>query len=388
MAKRDYYEILGVNQNASLDEIKKAYRKMAMKYHPDRNKDDPSAEEKFKESAEAFDVLKDPDKRARYDRFGHSGLHSGGFQEQDFHNINIEDIFSRFSDIFGGDIFGGDIFGGGRARSRSQRGVGQTGDDLKIRLKLTLEEIAFGTEKTLKVKKHITCKHCKGTGAETDEDFMTCPTCNGMGEIRQVSRTMFGQFVNVQPCPNCRGEGRIIKNKCSHCGGEGRMKGEETVRVRIPSGVKDGNYITLRNQGNAGIRSGKAGDLIVLIEEEEHKEFVRDGDDIYYNMDISIPDAALGIEVEVPTLKGNAKLKIEPGTQSGKLLRMKGRGIISLNSQNAGDEYIRVQVFTPIQLTEEEKKLMAKLRDKPNFKPSEVKEKKKDFFTKIKDVFG
>ncbi|HKJ45500.1 MAG TPA: molecular chaperone DnaJ [Balneolales bacterium] len=388
MAKRDYYEILGVSRDASQDEIKKAYRKLAMKYHPDRNKDDSEAEEKFKDAAEAFDVLKDPDKRARYDQFGHSGLHSGGFQEQDFHNINVEDIFSRFGDIFGAEFFGGDIFGGGaRTRSRGRRSAGITGDDMKIRLKMSLEEIAYGVEKTLKVKKYIQCDECHGTGAKTEDDFMTCSTCNGMGEIRQVSRTMFGQFVNVQPCPQCHGEGRIIKNKCSNCGGQGRVKGEETVRVKIPSGVREGNYITLRSQGNAGIRGGESGNLIVMIEEKSHDEFVRKEDDIYYDLHISIPEAILGTEKDVPTLKGKATLRIEPGSQPGKLLRMRGKGIQTLNSTHVGDQYIRVNVHIPEDLSEEEKIHIEALKDSPNFKANVKKGTKKDFFSKIKDVF-
>lgn len=391
MAKRDYYEVLGVDRNATQDEIKKAYRKMAMKYHPDRNKDDPGAEEKFKEAAEAFDVLKDPEKKARYDQFGFSGLHSGGYQEPDFQNVNINDIFSHFNDIFGADIFGGDIFGGGGARTRSSRGgrrtAGYPGDDLKIRLNLSLEEIAVGVEKTLKVKKYVTCNECHGTGAKTPDDFMTCPTCNGMGEIRQVSRTMFGQFVNVQPCPNCHGEGRIIRNKCSNCGGEGRVRGEETVKVKIPSGVHDGNYITLRTQGNAGIRGGDAGNLIVLIEEKEHEFFHRDGDDIYYDLHVSIPDVVLGTEVEVPTLKGKAKVRVEPGTQPGKMLRMKNKGIIGLNTHEAGDQYIHINVYIPEELSDEERKAFEGMSDSPHFKPRQTQKSKKDFFSRIKDVF-
>ncbi len=388
MAKRDYYEVLGVDRDASMDEIKKAYRKKALQYHPDRNKDDPQAEEKFKEAAEAFDVLKDPNTKARYDQFGHAGLNSGGFHEPDFHNINMDDIFSRFSDIFGGGIFGDDIFGGGtRTRSRG-RSAGTPGDDLKIRLRLDLDEIAFGTEKKLKVKKYITCEHCHGTGAETEEDFMMCPTCNGTGEIRQVSRTMFGQFVNVQPCPNCRGEGRIIRNKCSNCRGEGRMRGEETVKVRIPSGVHDNNYITLRGQGNAGLRGGAAGDLIVLIEENEDERFTRDGDDIYHDLHLSIPDVVLGTEIDVPTLKGKARLKIEPGTQPGKLLRMKGRGIKGLNTNVAGDQYVRIQVYVPTRISEEEQKIFEELRGSEHMSPFNKDGQKKDFFSRIKEAFN
>jgi molecular chaperone DnaJ len=388
MAKRDYYEVLGVSKDASADDIKRAYRKLAMKYHPDRNPDDPSAAENFKEAAEAFDVLKDENKRARYDRFGHSGLHSGGFNEPDFQNVSFEDIFSRFGDIFGGDIFGGDMFGGGgRGRARSQRSVGRPGNDLKINIALTLDEIAFGTEKTLKVKKNIVCTQCSGSGAQTDADYMTCSTCNGMGEVRQVSRTMFGQFVNVQPCPTCYGEGRIIRNKCSKCAGEGRVKGEETVKVKIPSGVSNGNYITLRGQGNAGIRGGESGNLIVLLEEKEHPDFTRDGNDIYHDLTISVADAILGTDLDVPTLKGRAKIKVESGTQPGKLLRLKGKGIIGLNSAVAGDQYIRVNVYIPTDLSSDDRKKVEALRMSKHFDPKHLDSKEKSFFEKIKDVF-
>jgi molecular chaperone DnaJ len=387
MSKRDYYEVLGVSKDATEKELKRAYRKMAMKYHPDQNPDNPDAEAKFKEASEAYDVLKDPQKRQRYDQFGHAGLNSGGFHEQDFQNVSFDDIFSRFSDIFGGDIFGGGFAGGGRGRARSQRSPGKSGSDMKLRIKLSLEEIAFGTEKKLKVKKFTKCDACDGIGAESDSDYVTCSTCNGMGEVRQISKTMFGQFVNVQPCPTCNGEGRIIQNKCDKCGGEGRVKGEETVRVRIPSGVAEGNYITLREQGNAGIRGGRAGDLIVLIEEEEHENFERDGNDIYYDLVLSLPDAVLGTEVSVPTLKGKAKVKIEAGTQPGKLLRMREKGIQGLHNSGTGDQYIRVNVYMPKNLSSSERKHIEALRGAENFDPAN-KEEQKGFFSKIKDVFS
>ena len=389
--REDYYEILGISKDADESEIKKAYRKMALKYHPDKNPDDPDAEKKFKKAAEAYDVLKDPNKRARYDQFGHSGLHSGGFQEQDFQDIPFEDIFSRFSDIFGSDIFGGDVFGGAgrqRGRSRARRRAGRPGSDMKLRVQLTLNEIANGTEKKLKVKKHLVCPECDGTGAETDEDFETCSTCNGMGEVRQISKTMFGQFVNVQPCPDCDGEGRVIKNKCNRCSGQGRIRGEDTVKVKVPAGVTEGNYITLRGQGNAGMRGGEAGDLIVLIEEKEHNEFERDGNDIYHDLVLSVPQAILGTEVEVPTQKGKAKLKREPGTQPGKLLRMKERGIPNLHGAGRGDQYIRINVFIPKELSAEERKKIEAINGSTNFDPANKKENKKGFFSKIKDVFS
>ena len=389
MSKRDYYEVLGVDKNANESELKKAYRKLAMKYHPDRNKGDAQAERKFKEASEAYDVLRDPQKRQRYDQFGHSGLNGGGFGEaSDFGNADFEDIFSRFSDIFGSDIFGGDPFGGGRSRSRRSRGTGRPGSDMKLRVALTLEEIAEGVEKTLKVKKQIKCDSCNGTGAETESDFETCPHCNGMGEVRQVSRTMFGQFVNVQPCHHCQGEGRIIRNKCTKCHGEGRYRSDEKIKVNIPSGVANGNYITLRRQGNAGIRGGDPGDLIVLIEEKEHEQFERDGNDIYYDLMISIPDAVLGTEVEVPTLKGKAKVRIEPGTQPGKLLRMKGRGIKGLNNTGTGDQFIKLNVYIPKDLTKDERKHVEALRGEEHFDPKSAEKREKGFFSKIKDVFS
>ncbi len=389
MSKRDYYEVLGVAKGVSEAELKKAYRKLAMKYHPDRNKGDADAEKKFKEAAEAYEILRDPQKRAQYDQFGHAGLGGqGGFGGGGM-DFDVEDIFSRFGDIFGGGFFGDDIFGGGRGRSRGRRrDPGTPGSDLKIRIPLTLEEIAFGTEKKLKVKKQLKCDTCSGTGAASDSDFETCGTCNGLGEVRQVTRTMLGQMVNVQACPTCQGEGRIIRNKCKSCSGEGRINGEETIKVSIPSGVSDGNYLTLRGQGNAGRRGGSAGDLIVLIQETEHEHFMRDGNNIYYDLTLTIPQAILGAEIEVPTLKGKAKLRIEEGTQPGKLLRMRGKGIIGLNNSGEGDQYVRVNVYIPKNLTDKERSAIESLRGNENFATSNQTEEEKGFFSKMKDVFG
>ncbi len=389
MTNRDYYEILDIKKSASEAEIKKAYRKMAMKYHPDRNKGDAEAEKKFKEASEAYEVLRDPDKRARYDQFGHAGVNGGNYGGGvDFDNVGFEDIFSRFSDIFGGGIFGDDIFGASAGRSRGRRSAGQPGSDLKVRVALTLEEVAFGAEKKLKIKKQTKCKKCGGTGADSDTDFQTCGTCNGLGEVRQVTRTILGQMVNVQTCPTCGGDGRIITKKCTECHGEGRQKGDETVKINIPAGVSNGNYITLRGQGNAGMRGGPSGDLIVLIEEKEHEYFERDGNNIYYDLTLSIPEAALGTEVEVPTLKGRAKVRIEAGTQPGKLLRMKEKGIHGLNNTGIGDQYIRINVFIPKQLNTEEKKAIENFKGADNFSPDNLSKDERGFFSKIKDVFG
>ncbi|TYP94950.1 molecular chaperone DnaJ [Fodinibius salinus] len=384
MSKRDYYEVLGVSKNASESEIKKAYRKKAMKFHPDRNEEDPEAEKKFKEASEAYEVLSDEQKRQRYDQFGHRGVNNGanGFGGRGGAGFdNFEDIFSQFSDIFGSE------FGGG-GRSRRRRSSGRKGSDMKLRIDLELEEIAFGTEKKLKVKKYITCDECDGTGAETKNDFETCSTCSGTGEVRQVRKTMLGQMVNVQPCPECNGEGRIIRNKCSKCSGEGRYKGKETVKVNVPSGVSEGNYITLRGKGNAGKRGGEAGALVVLIEEKEHEHFERDGNDIYYDLVLSVPDAILGTEVKVPTLKGKAKIKVEEGVQPGKLLRMSDKGIHGLKRSGIGDQYVRVNVYIPDDLDEEERKHIESLRGSERFNASNKEDDGKGFFSKIRDVFA
>ena len=393
MTKRDYYEILEVGKSASTDEVKSAYRKMAMKYHPDRNPGDKDAEEKFKEAAEAYEILMDPNKRARYDQFGHEGIRGTGFQG--FENVN--DIFSAFSDIFGG--FGGgsifDDFFGGTTRSqrtRRYRTQGIQGSDLKVTLRMTLEEIAEGTEKTLKIKRYESCKHCGGTGAKSGSGTVTCSTCSGTGEIRQISRSMFGQFINVTVCPTCSGEGKIIKDKCPHCEGEGRVKGETTVKVNIPAGVTTGNYIPLHGQGNAGIRGGQSGDLIAVIEELPHKHFTREEDDIVLELMISITDAVLGTEIEIPTLGGTAKLKIEPGTQPGKVLRMREKGIKHLSHHGRGDQLNFVKLFIPGKLSAKEKELFKELSRSENLKPKnsfkDAGSQQKNFFNKVKDSFS
>jgi len=360
MSKRDYYEILDIGKNASDDEIKTSYRKLAMKYHPDRNPGDHTAEEKFKEAAEAYEVLSNPDKRARYDQFGHQGMR-GGYDYHGYSNIN--DIFSQFSDIFGGGSIFDEIFGSGGTRRHSgrhkQRGI--QGSDLKINLKLSLEEISEGTEKTLKVKRYEKCSNCGGSGAKGNTGTTDCQPCHGTGEIRHVSRSMFGQFVNIQVCPTCNGEGKIIKDKCPFCEGEGRVKEEATIKVNIPAGVSTGNYIPLREHGNAGIRGGGSGDLIVMIEESEHKHFVREEDDVLFELTISISDAVLGTETEIPVLGGTVMLKIEPGTQPGKILRLRDKGIKHLNHSGRGDQLVYINIFIPNKLTGKEKEMFREL---------------------------
>ncbi len=374
--KRDYYEILGVNRNSSLDEIKSAYRKLAMKYHPDKNPGDKEAEEKFKELAEAYEVLSDPQKRSQYDRFGHEGVRSTGFYG--FGDIN--DIFSRFSDIFG---FGGSIFDeffGSGSSSKRRRGTGVPGTDLKLTVKLTLEEIADGVEKTLKVKRFKTCPTCNGTGAKSPSSYVSCSYCNGTGEIRQVSRSIFGQFINVTECNYCEGEGKIIKDKCNECNGSGRVKSESTIKVNIPAGVVEGNYIPLRGQGNAGIRGGPAGDLLIFIEELEHEYFKREGDDIIYELKLSFPEAVMGTEVIIPTLKGKAKLKIEAGTESGYIYKMRDKGIKHLNGYGRGDQLVRINIHIPKKITSKEKDLLIELNKSENFNPDYKKKTDKKFF--------
>ncbi len=378
---RDYYDVLGVDSDASQDEIKKAYRKKAMEFHPDRNPDDPEAEQKFKQASEAYDVLSDPETRERYDRYGHAGLGQDGGRGggRGFHDI--EDIFSAFDDIFGG---------GGRRRSRRQRG--RPGSDLRVTLPLTLEEIAEGTEKNIKVRKFLECETCDGTGAEggmEGENYVMCPKCDGTGEVRQVSRSVFGQFVNVQACPQCNGEGRIIENPCDDCGGEGRIEGEETISVTVPAGVMEGNYLTISDAGNAGLRGGVPGDLRIEIEEEPHDHFVRDGLDIYHDVYLSFPEAALGTEVEVPTLKGRARLEVEPGVQAGKILRMRNRGIPDLEGSGEGDQMIRIHVWTPTELSDSEREMLEQLQHHDNFQPQpEDRNTEKSFFRKMSDVFS
>ncbi|MGE5438269.1 MAG: molecular chaperone DnaJ [Bacteroidota bacterium] len=379
MDKRDYYEVLGVDKNASKDDIKKAYRKLAMQYHPDRNPDDKEAEEKFKEAAEAYEVLSNDEKKAKYDRFGHSGLRGGG-GAQDFEGFsNINDIFSHFSDIFGGGFAGGggggifdDFFGTSGQQTRGRRrGTGTPGSDLKVVLKLTLEEIATGVTKKIKIKKYVKCDVCSGTGAKGGTSVKTCPVCNGSGEVRNVSRSVFGQFVNITACANCDGEGTVIDSPCKNCSGDGRVYGEETIKVNVPAGVTTGSYMTMRGEGNAGKRNGQTGNIIVVFEEMPHDYFIREGDDIIYELYLSYPQVVLGTEAEVPTLNGKAKLKIDAGTQPGKFLKMREKGIQHLNRHGAGDELVRINIHVPGKVNSKEKELLKELAEMPNIKVSD-----------------
>ncbi|TCD48645.1 molecular chaperone DnaJ [Chlorobium sp. N1] len=398
--KKDYYEVLGVSRTADKDAIKKAYRKLALKYHPDKNPDNKDAEEHFKEVNEAYEVLSNDDKRRRYDQFGHAGVGSSaasGGGGQYGGGADFNDIFSAFNDMFGGggggrrggSPFGGfeEAFGGGGSQRR-RASVGIQGTDLKIRLKLTLEEIAKGVEKTIKIKKQVPCKECNGTGSKTGATE-TCPTCHGAGEVRQASKTMFGQFVNIAACPTCGGEGRIVKDRCPSCYGEGIKQGEVTVKVNVPAGVQDGNYLTLRGQGNSGPRGGAAGDLIVMIEEKPHDLFQRNGDDVIYSLAVSFPDLVLGTKVEVPTLEGAVKLSIPAGTQPETMLRIPGHGIGHLRGSGRGDQYVRVNVYVPKDLSQQDKDLLRDLRKSSSIAPeAHSAGGEKSFFEKARDIFG
>lgn len=379
--KRDYYEVLGVTKSASGDEIKKSYRKMAMEFHPDRNPDNKGAEDKFKEAAEAYEVLSDGTKRSRYDQFGHQGMRSNN----DYHQYsNVNDIFSQFSDIFGGGG-GGSIFdtffGGGMGQQQRQAGP-ERGSDIQIRLPLTLEEIAVGVEKTLKVKHFHKCKTCTGTGAKPGSSVQTCQTCGGQGQVRQVRSMGFMQSVNITVCHTCSGAGTIIKDKCTSCNGEGRVQEESMLKVKIPAGVNDGNYLTMQNNGHVGRRGGAAGDALIVIEELEHDDFIRNGDDVIYDLDISFPQAALGAEIEVPTLSGKALLKVHSGTQPGAILKMRDKGIQHLNRTTKGDQLVRINIAMPTKLTKEEKNLIEKLGEQEHFRTIKQAEEKQPEKTK------
>ncbi len=386
MSKRDYYEILSVTKSATAEEIKKAYRKVAMKYHPDRNPNDKEAEERFKEAAEAYEVLSDTDKRSQYDRFGHAGVSGAG---RGFGGgMNMDDIFSQFGDVFGDDLFGS-FFGGGAARrGGGGRSRGVRGSNLRVKLKLSYEEIAKGVTKNIKVKKYVSCHTCNGSGAKDKGSVQTCHTCHGSGQVRKVQNTFLGQMQTVTTCPACNGEGSVITAKCSTCKGDGRVYNEETITIDVPAGVQEGMQLSVQGKGNAGERGGLNGDLIVVIEEEHHKELQRDGLNVAYDLHISFTDVVFGTTVEVPTIDGRAKIKIPPGTHSGKLFRLKGKGFPNVHAHyERGDQLIHVNVWTPQEINEEEKTMLERLSNSPNLKPQPEKSEK-GFFDKVKDFFS
>jgi molecular chaperone DnaJ len=360
---RDYYDILGIDRNASAEEIKKAYRKIAMKYHPDRNPGNKDAEEKFKEAAEAYSVLTDPQKKQVYDQYGHEGLKGSGFGGGGFSGFgfDLSDALRTFMEGFGG--FGGfdDFFGMGTGRR--SRSTSRSGSDLKIRLALTLEEINTGITKKIKIKRMDICPTCDGSGTKPGTSRVTCPVCHGSGEVREVSRSLFGQMINVRPCQNCHGEGTVAEQRCSNCGGEGRVRGEKEIPIQVPAGVSTGNYLTLRGEGSAGIRKGPRGDLIVILEEKPHEFFVRHNDDVVVNLHISSAEAVLGTELEIPTLNGRVRLVIPSGTQPGKMLRLKNKGIPHLHHSGHGDQIVRIQVDIPPNPSSHEKKLYQEILD-------------------------
>ena len=387
MSKRDYYEILEVSRNATPEELKKAYRKQALSWHPDRNPGNKEAEEKFKEAAEAYEILSDSDKRRRYDQFGHAGLSNGGGSGFSGFGggMSIDEIFRHFGDIFGGmndDPFGS-MFGGGRGRGR----VVNRGSNLRVKVKLTLEEVAHGVEKKIKVNKYVRCDTCKGTGARGNSGHHTCPTCNGSGHMTKVTNTFLGQMQTTTTCPQCGGEGRIIVEKCNDCAGNGIVKGEEVISIKLPPGVGEGMQLTVNGKGNAAARGGEPGDLFVQIEEIKHPDIERDGNNLHIEQFISFTDAAMGTTLDVPALDGKIRIKVEPGTQSGKILRMKGKGIPSVNAyEGRGDLIITVRVWTPRNLSKEEKAILEKLSKSPNFEPH-PEAKDKNFFSRVKDYF-
>jgi len=385
MAKKDYYELLGVNKSSDEKEIKKAYRKVAMKYHPDRNPDDAEAEKKFKEAAEAYGVLSDPDKKARYDRYGHAGVdgQSGGYGGG---SMNMEDIFTHFGDIFGdsgspfGSFFGGSG-GGGRAST------GERGSNLRIKVSLTLEEVANGVTKKIKLKKQSSCGTCSGTGAKSSSDVVSCSTCGGGGYVRQIRSTFMGQMQTTAPCPNCSGTGQTIKASCPTCKGDGRTMAEETIEIEVPTGVEDGMQLSMRGKGNSGKRGGPNGDLIIHVEVKKHEALKRDGQNLIYDLYLNFADAALGTSQEVPTLGGKVKIKVPSGTQSGKIFRLKGKGLPSVQNYGKGDMLIHVNIWTPKKLSSEEKTLLEKMRGMSNFTP-EPGNSDKGLFEKMKEYFS
>jgi molecular chaperone DnaJ len=382
MEKRDFYEVLGVSKGATKEEIKKAYRKQALKYHPDKNPGDKKAEENFKEAAAAYEVLSNDEKRARYDRFGHAGLGGAG-NGFGGAGMTMEDIFSSFGDIFG-DAFGG--FGGfGGSRRSSGRRINK-GTNLRVKVKLTLQEVSSGTEKKIKVNKYVTCNSCSGSGAADQNSMSTCSTCRGSGHVTRVTNTLLGQMQTTSVCPSCNGDGKMITKKCASCYGEGIMQQEDIIKINIPAGVSRGMQMNVEGKGNAARRGGINGDLLVVIDEEDHTELIREGNDLIYNLFISIPDSILGTHVEVPTVDNNVKIKIEPGTQPGKILRLRGKGLPEVNGYGRGDLLVNVNVWIPKSLSREETKTIEKLRESDSFIPNPDKDDK-NFFERMRGYF-
>ena len=384
--KRDYYEVLEVPKTATAEEIKKAYRKQAIKYHPDKNPGDKAAEEKFKEAAEAYEVLSDPQKRQRYDQYGHAGM--GGASGFSGGGMSMDDIFAHFGDIFGGGSFGS-FFGGGFGGSR--RGGPQTrvnkGSNLRVKVKLTLAEVANGVTKKIKVNKYVACDKCGGTGAFDSNSYSNCSTCHGSGVVTRITNTILGQKQQSSVCPNCGGDGRIITRKCTNCGGEGIVQKEDIVTLNIPAGVADGMQLSVSGKGNAARHGGINGDLLVVIQEEEHPELIRDGNDLIYSLFLSIPDAILGTTAEIPTVDGRVKIKIDPGTQSGKILRLRGKGIPEINGYGRGDLLVNIQVWTPQNVTRDEARIIEKLKESDSFTPKPDKNDR-NFFERMRNFFS
>jgi molecular chaperone DnaJ len=381
MGKRDYYEVLGVSKEATKEEIKKAYRKQALKYHPDKNPGDKKAEEHFKEAAEAYEVLSSEEKKARYDRYGHAGMGNsgGGFGG---HTMTMDDIFSSFGDIFG-DAFGGfGAFGGGGRRGRRVN----KGTNLRVKVKLNLQEISTGTEKKIKVSKYNTCETCGGSGAADPSSISDCSTCRGSGHVTRVTNTMLGQMQTTAVCPSCGGEGKTITQKCSSCYGEGIVQKEEIIKINIPAGVGKGMQMTMSGKGNAPRRGGVNGDLLVVIDEEEHPDLIREGNDLIYNLFVSIPDAVIGTHVEIPTVDNNVKIKIEPGTQPGRILRLRGKGLPEVNGYGRGDLLVNVNVWIPKSVNKDELKIFEKFRESKSFEPAPDKNDK-GFFERMRGYF-
>lgn len=383
MSKSDYYEVLGVSKSASESEIKKAYRQMALKYHPDKNPDDKVAEEKFKEAAEAYEILSNTEKRQRYDQFGHAGV--GGAAGANGYHMSMDDIFSQFGDIFGGAFGGG--FGGFSGGTRQRRRRVNKGSNLRVKVKLTLVEIAKGAEKKIKVNKYVGCNTCNGTGSKGGSSYSSCSTCHGTGSVTRITNTFLGQMQTSSTCPTCGGEGQTIVNKCPVCAGDGIVKGEEVISIKIPAGVEDGMQLSMSGKGNAGARSGVPGDLIILVEEEENQNFLRDGRNLLHDVFISFTDASLGATIDVPTIEGKARIKITPGTQAGKVLRLKGKGLPSLNSYGNGDLLVNINVWTPKNVSKEEREILEKLAKSPNFIPDPTA-KDRSFFSRMREYFA